>query len=1346
VLDSPPPRPAPVPRRWTLHTAGGEVDVEVSAPEDAVLAQVHAALAEAGLPAAGLWAGSRALAPETPLTDPALRHGTRLGVDRPGPRGAGPGGALELHVCGGPGAGRTHPLTRGVLVVGRGRGPGHPPAAHLAVPDGQVSRAHVEVTVTGSGVVVRDLGSANGSRLDRTADGGGGCEVGPDPVGWPLGAVLRIGATALRLVAPHATPVGAGPGPGGRQRVRAADGPGHPAVAPVVVDVPGAPPAPADRSPAWPAIVLPAAGGAAMAWVLSAPQFLLLALLGPLVALGTWGSDRWSGRRGHRRRTVDHAVAHAEVDARTGRAVADELARRDLRAPDPAALVAAATRRSVPLWTRGRADPDLLVVRLGTGPGVTAVVRRTAGAPDAPEPADRVPVTVDLRAVGLDLRGPRPAVLGVLRSVVCQVAVLHPPDAVAITVLAAPGRLADWRWTRWLPRVAVGTDAPGDAVPGGPVHLLVVDGAPADDGRTGPLPRAGVVLAGTGGPARDDQTAVVEVAGDADGRARLRRPGQPDQPLDLDLVDPGVADRLARDLAPLAVPRAAGGLPAQVRWRDLVRDTPPRWSRSRAHLTCLLGTGAAGPVALDLCAAGPHAVVAGTTGAGKSELLRTLVLGLASAHPPDLCSFLLVDYKGGAAFAEAMDLPHTVGVLTDLDGASTARALRSLGAELTRRERLLADHGARDLAELGPQVLAPRLVIVVDEFATLGDELPGFVPGLVAIAQRGRSLGVHLVLATQRPAGSVGPEIRANCSVRLCLRTTDEAGSRDVLGVPDAAWLPVDRPGRALLRVGGDHPVALQVARVGGSGPPDGAPAVTVRPWRWPAEPVHEPAGDPAERTDLVEQVARLRTRAATEGLPVPPRPWLPALPDRVPPGAPGADPSRPPGGLVWGLVDRPEVQAQEPLLVDLAAGGCWLVVGGPGSGRSTALATLLAAAEDRLDPEALHVHAVDHAGGALAGAVRGGRHTGTHLERGDDHRLQRLVTRLQQEVDRRRAAPGTAPALLLLVDGVDSVWTALEELAPGSGSAALLRLLREGAAVGLTAVLTADRVLPGSRLAGAATHRLVLPLADRADYAVAGVPARAVPGHRPPGRALLGDEAQEVQLALPGELHRPAVPGPAVPGRIEVVELAPDPPAPVGGALPAGVVVLGPGGDDGDPVLLDLVRSGGLLVAGPPGSGRSCTLRALAARLVAAGTPVALVTGPRGPAGSPVPAGALVVDPGGVRVLQDWVAAVTGELAVVLADDLGQLPDPMLDALAGLAALGGPTVLVAAAAPADLTGFRGPAPALRRTRTALLLRPDRGDAELLSLRLPRAALPSRPGSGWLVTAGAPTRVQVSRR
>ncbi|OMQ10296.1 hypothetical protein A7K94_0221970, partial [Modestobacter sp. VKM Ac-2676] len=121
-------------------------------------------------------------------------------------------------------------------------------------------------------------------------------------------------------------------------------------------------------------------------------------------------------------------------------------------------------------------------------------------------------------------------------------------------------------------------------------------------------------------------------------------------------------------------------------------------------------------------------------------------------------------------------------MLTDLDHQSTARALRSLAAELTRRERLLAAHGARDVGELPDDVALARLVIVVDEFATLVEDLPGFVSGLVGIAQRGRSLGVHLVLATQRPSGVVSPEIRANCSLRICLRTTDEAEARDVLG------------------------------------------------------------------------------------------------------------------------------------------------------------------------------------------------------------------------------------------------------------------------------------------------------------------------------------------------------------------------------------------------------------------------------------------------------------------------------------------------------------------------------------------------------------------------------------
>ena len=164
-------------------------------------------------------------------------------------------------------------------------------------------------------------------------------------------------------------------------------------------------------------------------------------------------------------------------------------------------------------------------------------------------------------------------------------------------------------------------------------------------------------------------------------------------------------------------------------------------------------------------------------------------------------------------------------MVTDLDGQTTARALRSLTAELTRRESILAAHQVADVADLSEDVELARLVIVVDEFATLADELPSFVPGLVSIAQRGRSLGVHLVLATQRPGGVVSPEIRANSSLRLCLRTTDEGDSRDVLGTPSAAHLPVDLPAARTCARATPLP-RLQVARVATAG----APTTTTDP------------------------------------------------------------------------------------------------------------------------------------------------------------------------------------------------------------------------------------------------------------------------------------------------------------------------------------------------------------------------------------------------------------------------------------------------------------------------------------------------------------------------------------
>jgi S-DNA-T family DNA segregation ATPase FtsK/SpoIIIE len=872
--------------------------------------------------------------------------------------------------------------------------------------------------------------------------------------------------------------------------------------------------------------------------------------------------------------------------------------------------------------------------------------------------------------------------------------------------------------------------------------------------------RAAGVLTLTSAPSPAEVPVAVEASfrlvGETGDAGLLSRKGLDDQPVEsVDRLARSAAERLARDLAGLVPPDASSALPPSVRLLDLPAPglqldeagaTGGRWVHARDRLQAVLGSTADGPVTIDLCRDGPHALVAGTTGSGKSELLQTLIASLALAHSPARCSFLLVDYKGGAAFAEAATLPHTVGMVTDLDGQATARALRSLTAELTRREAILAAHRVADLADLPDDVELARLVIVVDEFATLADELPAFVPGLVGIAQRGRSLGVHLVLATQRPGGVVSPEIRANCSLRICLRTTDAADSRDVLGTPSAAHLPVGSPGRAYLRVGNAAPTLLQVARVASTGRPSTGVPPEVRRWAWPA-PTVAPAQVAAGDTDLARTVRAVAEHARSTGTPPPHRPWQPPLPDRLEVADLAETPAtgdRPATRLRLGLVDLPDSQSRRPLELDLAEGGTWLAVGGPRSGRTTLLRSVLREAVTQLAPDDLHVHVIESHGGSLATEVAALPHGGTVIDGDDRWRTLRLVARLCDEIAARRATGdvGTLPRILVLVDGVEQLSTVVEEADPGSGSAMLTRLLRDGGAAGVTCVVTADRAIPGGRLAGLAGQRLVLPLADRADYAVAGVPPRAVPERRPPGRALLGEDTLECQLALPRSSWQPRN-GPVRSGRapLRIPELPADPVLLRTANEPIDSAHLrldvGPGGDEGRTQTVDLTRTGGLLVAGPPGSGRTDALAAFARDLHDHGVPL-LRLGYRSD----------WIRPSDQATVRAWLTELGDRPGAVLADDVGSPAEfAALGALTPAAGVGSRVVLLAAGQPAQLaTHFQGPVAVLRRARSGLLLSPGPGDADLLGVRLPRTPVPVRPGSGWLVGSGTAVRVQVARR
>jgi len=369
---------------------------------------------------------------------------------------------------------------------------------------------------------------------------------------------------------------------------------------------------------------------------------------------------------------------------------------------------------------------------------------------------------------------------------------------------------------------------------------------------------------------------------------------------------PLVGEATARASARRRAGTAAGaGIPASVRWAEL--PPPPR-----SGLPVRLGMGAHGPVVLDLVADGPHMLVAGTTGSGKSEALRTIVGSLAADFTPAEVTFALIDFKGGAGLGPCIGLPHVASVLTDLEPHLARRCLLALGAELAQRKAAAARAGATTFDEWNSG-RPPRLVVVVDEFQEIAAADRDFLPQLTRLAAQGRSLGIHLVLATQRPAGAVGPEIRANVSTTVALRTASDAESRDLIGTGDAAQIDPAVPGRAMLQRGGTL-IEVQVAL-----PLADAPA-RIR---------ERAAAQPLGRSLL--EAAATGARAAPL--------WLPPLPDRIAPAP--AQPTR----FALGIADGASERRRMPVSWDPAAGAL-VVCGPPRSGRSSLLHAIGAQAQ----------------------------------------------------------------------------------------------------------------------------------------------------------------------------------------------------------------------------------------------------------------------------------------------------------------------------------------------------------------------------------------------------------------
>ncbi len=818
------------------------------------------------------------------------------------------------------------------------------------------------------------------------------------------------------------------------------------------------------------------------------------------------------------------------------------------------------------------------------------------------------------------IAGPRTAVLALARSLLLQVSVLHGPADVQLSIATQHATEHDWTWAAWLPhlqlapghlRMAAGpaaidlletclADAKSEAnAPGGRERrrIIVVDDPSLVRGHRAPArrllrepPAHTTFLVLT--PHADELpgNCAVLVAVDQFGSGTVVV--QPPHVAAPDLLACGVSEataaEAARSLARLSDPEAdrlCSRVPARIRLLDVLDDSSFRdeyldaalqrtWGGGthHAHVRVPIGIGADGPVDVDLISDGPHALVAGTTGAGKSELLRSLVAALAAHHPPEAVQFVLVDFKGGSAFDRLAALPHTAGVVTDLDAPTAARAIRGLERELTRREELLRRAGAVDMEDLarragsGDPLVPARLVVVVDEFATLAAALPDVLDALIAVAQRGRSLGLHLVLATQRPAGVVNDKIRANTALRIALRLPDARDSVDVIDVPDASALPRARPGRALLRFGHDELVQCQVAQVqvttpdrtrapvrvahlwprsdhaqdtdaATAGQPNGASAPAA------TQPVEAASAQPdGEPTDLDRLVAAARRVHVQRGGQVTAALWSPPLPARVSPEMLVPTGSTTPVGrtpagvrarahtLVVALADRHDEQGHDPAGWDPTSGA--LVLEGPrGSGTTTALRALARAAL-LAGPHAWHVHIIDGSDCGLA-SVADLPGAGTVATCEDNERQARLIGRLHDELRARRTLPnlraasawdgrssthagphgGTPPRQLLLIDDAGTRLRAWDD--PLDRLLDRLRsLVSEGGPLGVhVALATHDRGALPSTWRGLVPHRWLFG-ADAVQAAGPGHGIGPIDCASPPGRAWLHPEGRWAQLA----------------------------------------------------------------------------------------------------------------------------------------------------------------------------------------------------------------------------------------
>lgn len=919
---------------------------------------------------------------------------------------------------------------------------------------------------------------------------------------------------------------------------------------------------------------------------------------------------------------------------------------------NPAPEQVAALVGSYRMWERVADDPDALEVRVGTGPMALCVPINVpdSGATEDLDPVCAVsvrhtvnalrtlaemPVVIQLQAFTcLGLSGERAA--DVARAMLLHLAVAHGPETVGIEL--HPRCNTEWEWVKWLPH----TRGPEQAR----FRIVLVDATlipahadlPEDDEVTSYL-CVGVQRHTPLGQ-RAEKDGIFLVAGEdlqvvtAAGDEVL---GVPDD------VDAETALLVARQLAQYRRPDLRGAVRSRRRSNDLMDlvgcgdidelAASGMWAGRQAEqrLKVPIGLDEVGqPVYLDLKESaqggmGPHGLCIGATGSGKSELLRTLVASLAATHSPKELNLVLVDFKGGATFLGCDKLPHTSAVITNLEEESTLveRMHDAISGEMNRRQELLRAAGNFANVDAFNAALSaveefgriPALVIVVDEFSELLGQHPDFAELFVAVGRLGRSLHVHLLLASQRLEEGRLRGLDSHLSYRIGLKTFSAAESRQVLGVTDAYHLPA-QPGAGYLKTDADAPTCFQAAYVSGpverrvaapesQGTADSAgrmqqtrPRVTFFSGWAPAQDEdidthavaaqHTVVDESQSLLDALVAAAELEARRRQQHAH---RIWLPPLPPVVELSAVVATPedqgrnagAQPFLEAAIGIIDRPYYQRQDPLVVDLAAeGGHLAICGGPQSGKSMALRSVVAALAVVNKPAHVRFYVIDLGGGQLTALARL-PHVAGVASRDEPEKVRRIVDEVAGHI-RRPSEPHT----FLVIDGWHHIGTAgaeYEDLAEP-----VTAIVADGASARVHVVVTTNRwtsMRPNVR--DLISQRLELRLGEAMDSLIDRKAQQKLPAA--PGRGLtVGGEHMLIaatanqDLAHVARIHADSEPVPAL-------KMLPDVLREVESVEGTSGITWGIGGPDLEPLAWDPTATPHVVCVGSQGSGKSAFL-----------------------------------------------------------------------------------------------------------------------------------------------------------